>query len=275
MLNNRAMTSLLLVFCLMMFLLAGMPSALAADLETTSANAAFDTTDDQCQVVDMTPDTMQPMSTTPGSAACLVAKAHEQVGNTYADYGFPSSGWCGKFISWCARNANISGAIIPQGNSSLGPEVYQPFFASRNRYYTVDEVGVTYNIQAGDICFTSGTSGSAIVHVSIVYSANATKVFTIDGSLEGSVKYMSYELSDNVVGFARPAYGGVGHSWNVWNFNAYNHWRHCANCNAFSSGTHTATNTGACSVCRYDPNISVNKQPGFVAGTQKSWKPEE
>ena len=35
------------------------------------------------------------------------------------------------------------------------------------------------------------------------------------------------------------------------------------------------TATGACSVCRYDPNITINKQPGLVTESQTPWKPEE
>ena len=220
--QKRPLSSAILALSLILCLTVAAPVAHATEAVSAPEEVLTDTSDDCCAAVDLSGGMAETMSTVPGSAACLVAKAKSQVGNSYSVYGFPASGgWCARFISWCASYSNIASNVIPRYPQYASPSQFQAFYESHGRYYSVYDVGVTESIRVGDICFTAQPNSSSIEYGSIVRSISGTTVYTIDGSLQGQVQERSYRFYeeaagtrdvDGVVGFAHPAYGSSSHS---------------------------------------------------------------
>ena len=132
----------------------------------------------------------------------IVGVAKTQIGytegannkNKYSDYyNNPNQPWCGYFISWCARQANISTSIVP--NSGLASA-----FKNVGTYH---KTGSGYIPQTGDFAYYS--SG----HVSIVerYDEATGKVWLIDGNWSDKVSNHSVSLTSTAVeGYASPNY---------------------------------------------------------------------
>ena len=83
-------------------------------------------------------------------------------------YGLPFQAWCASFVSWCARQAEISTDIL--GKSALASPRWGYFDIP---YYS----GTTYTPKPGDLFFTRGFS-----HVGIVYSIEGEDFYCIEGN---------------------------------------------------------------------------------------------
>ncbi|MEG1560035.1 MAG: peptidoglycan-binding protein [Clostridia bacterium] len=115
-------------------------------------------------------------------------------GNNYA--------WCTTFIGWCARQAGIPLAVLPN------------FARCTNAYnYILPDAGATmhgrgsgYLPVQGDLIFF-GTSNSSITHMGIVDLSDETNVFFIAGNDTDSVAYRNISLSSSEIwGYASPDY---------------------------------------------------------------------
>lgn len=145
---------------------------------------------------------------TGNQAADLVAVALTQVGyaegsnnaNKYAEsYGNANQPWCGFFISWCARQAGIPTAVIPDtGLSSVFKGIGT--FHARSSGYTP---------QLGDILMYDYDGDGSPEHVSIVekFTASTNSVTVIDGNWSDKVSHHTASMTDsNVLGFTTPTY---------------------------------------------------------------------
>ncbi len=139
---------------------------------------------------------------TGNQAMDLVAVATTQIGyvegannnNKYADYfNNPNQPWCGYFISWCARQANIPVSVIPSSGLASAFKTLGTFHAT----------GSGYIPKPGDIAYYSQG------HVSIVerYDEAEGKVWLIDGNWSDKVSHHSVSLTNAAVeGYASPNY---------------------------------------------------------------------
>lgn len=145
---------------------------------------------------------------TGNQAADLVAVAKTQVGyvegtnnyNKYAEsYGNANQPWCGYFISWCARQAGIPKAVIP--DAGLASAFYGiGTYHSRTSGYVP---------QIGDILLYDYNYNNSPDHVSIVekYTASTKTVTVIDGNWSDKVSNHTASMSNaDVMGFVTPAY---------------------------------------------------------------------
>ncbi len=134
--------------------------------------------------------------------ADLIGVARTQIGyvegsnnyNKYAEsFGNANQPWCGFFISWCARQANIPTAVIPNSGLASAFKTIGTFHA-RSSGYTP---------KAGDlVIFDYG-------HVSIVerFDTATGKAWVIDGNWSDKVSNHTVSLTDtSVSGFTTPSY---------------------------------------------------------------------
>ena len=145
---------------------------------------------------------------TGNQAADLVAVALTQVGyvegannaNKYAEsYGNANQPWCGFFISWCARQAGIPTAVIPDTGLSSAFKNIGVFHARNSGYIP----------QLGDIMMYDYDGDGSPEHVSIVekYTASANTVTVVDGNWSDKVSNHTASMSDgNILGFTTPMY---------------------------------------------------------------------
>lgn len=167
--------------CAAVLLLAVLPLSVRADYENTYVN-------------------------TGNQAADLVGVAKTQIGyregsdnyNKYAAYfGNPNSPWCGYFVSWCARQANIPTAILPNTGWADGFNNSGVFHERTSGYLP----------QTGDLMLYGDYYDT--YHVSIVerYDASTGRVWVIDGNWSDQVSHHFETLqSSEVAGFITPNY---------------------------------------------------------------------
>ncbi|MBQ9415211.1 MAG: CHAP domain-containing protein [Clostridia bacterium] len=145
-------------------------------------------------------------SNTGNQAADLVGVAKTQIGyhegsnnyNKYGQYfGNPNAQWCGYFVSWCARQANIPTSILPNTGWSDG-------FNTCGVYH---ERSSGYIPQIGDLMIYGSYYDT--YHVSIVerYDSINKCVWVIDGNWSDQVSSHSEKLTESeVAGFITPNY---------------------------------------------------------------------
>ncbi len=141
----------------------------------------------------------------------IVKVAQTQIGyhegpdndNKYgAAFGQNGLGWCGLFVAWCARQADIPEAILPNTGLATG----------YNQYGTVHPKGDGYIPLPGDLALFYGESPSQATHVSIVESYNTAtnQVTVIDGNWTDQVNHHSDPYSpggkSEVSGYVVPHY---------------------------------------------------------------------
>ncbi|MBQ3094725.1 MAG: hypothetical protein IJC52_06100 [Clostridia bacterium] len=136
----------------------------------------------------------------------LVAVAKTQVGykegdNNYNKYGksfgYPNEAWCGFFLSWCARQANIPTAVIPTSGMA----------SAFGKIGTFHERTSGYIPQRGDLMLYGERNDA--YHVSIVekYTASTKTVTVIDGNWSDKVSNHSTTMDNaEVAGFVTPQY---------------------------------------------------------------------
>ena len=115
-------------------------------------------------------------------------------------YGYPYQPWCAMFVSWCARQADISKSIL-SNSAKAGPQPQNFDIA----YYP----GTEYTPVPGDLVFKSEFS-----HVGLVYEVKGDIVITIEGNVnydddenDGfTVCFRERKISESVFGV--PEYEG-------------------------------------------------------------------
>lgn len=96
----------------------------------------------------------------------------------YGDwYGLPEQEWCAMFVSWCARQAEVSTDIIRK-NSWVHP----------NSFGVATRSGADYVPQPGDLFFSKGYG-----HVGLVWYVEGEFFY----SIEGNAKYHDYTVPDD------------------------------------------------------------------------------
>ena len=120
-------------------------------------------------------------------------------------YGYPYADWCGCFVNWCARKANVSTSVLKKTGLTKPSNWGLTGFRSSERLP-----------QPGDLFFKCNTSGSYAGHVGIVYKVDVSKniCYTIEGNTGSRpgdgcayiVKIVERTLSQHVYG--SPNYSG-------------------------------------------------------------------
>lgn len=120
---------------------------------------------------------------------------------------YTSGAWCCAFVSWCARQANISTAVIPDTASCT--DMYNKLSNQK-----VTSLKSYYFPKAGDLVFFSSTySMSNIDHIGIVTGTSGSTFYVIEGNYDAwdglghRVARTSYTTSSaKVLAFASPNY---------------------------------------------------------------------
>ena len=116
----------------------------------------------------------------------ILAVAFTQLGYTeleendtrYGDWlGYPYQPWCASFVSWCARQADISTDILKSSPR-----------ANPREYGIKSYAGSEYTPQPGDIFFTE-----KYTHVGLVWYVEGDFFYCI----EGNAKYHDYQVEDD------------------------------------------------------------------------------
>ena len=106
-------------------------------------------------------------------------------GNSYAD-------WCGYFVSWCARQANVPTSVLPKQGWAKASAWGLSTFTANERMP-----------QSGDLYFR-GTA-----HVGFVYYVSGNYFYTLEGNSVGDkVVTRALSLYSSSYSFASPNYGG-------------------------------------------------------------------
>ena len=96
----------------------------------------------------------------------------------YGDwYGLPEQEWCAMFVSWCARQAEVSTDIIRKNS-----------WAHPNSFGVATRSGADYVPQPGDLFFSKGYG-----HVGLVWYVEGEFFY----SIEGNAKYHDYMVPDD------------------------------------------------------------------------------
>lgn len=136
----------------------------------------------------------------------IIGVALTQVGYTEGEnndtkygswYGLPYQPWCATFISWCARQAEISTNILQKTGRASARYFGIPYYS-----------GTKYTPLPGDLFFTKG-----FTHVGIVYDTDGEYFYCIEGNANTELSVDGYyviinkrKISDYYFGV--PAYEG-------------------------------------------------------------------
>ena len=128
--------------------------------------------------------------------------------------------WCAVFVAWCFVQAYGKDAALkllcqptkPANNAGAGCKYARNYFKNKGQLYTSDP-------QPGDMIFFYSKDKSQIQHTGLVYKADSSKVYTIEGNTSGAsgvvangggVCKKSYSLGyERLAGYGRPAYGNT------------------------------------------------------------------
>lgn len=106
--------------------------------------------------------------------------------------------WCVVFLSWCADQARLVGAIPKENNVSNMMRYYQNLGRFYPREARIPSVG--------DLIFFSSSAGR---HIGLVLATDGKRVATVEGNTSNAVRLRDYSLSDSsIVGWGAPDYDG-------------------------------------------------------------------
>jgi len=129
-------------------------------------------------------------------------------------YGINPGAWCAMFVSWCANQAGIPSSIVyKHASCDLGMQ----WFQNKGQFQFSKAVtpSTTYTPKRGDIIYfrTKTNQITDSTHVGIVYAADASTVYTIEGNTSNKCARKSYSTSSAyIIGYGTPAYTGGGSS---------------------------------------------------------------
>lgn len=114
--------------------------------------------------------------------------------------------WCAKFVRWCAHEAAIPAAVIP---NEAWCDDFRAYYIKDRRYFP----RTGYAPKAGDIvCFHWGQAETAydhVQHIGIVEAADQNYVYTIEGNsgIYGRVCAWKYPIgAASILGYCSPCY---------------------------------------------------------------------
>ena len=177
-------------------------------------------------------------------------------------YGTANLDWCGAFVTWCARQAEVSTDILARcAIADPNPGYYNI------PYYTSD----VYTPQPGDLFFTKHYS-----HVGLVYYVEGDYFYTVEGNTndtgeENSGFVMSHKRALADYYFGVPAYEGCDkdHTYTRGQDTAHPHKDYyvCSVCGDkyYNGSTAVVENCGSCISCR----CSTVHAGGYLCVTQE------
>lgn len=206
-----------------------------------------------CAYVDE--DSVATMNTVGGSGNCLVYTAEGELGEGedadkstkygewYAEYSgydyFITANWCVMFVSWCAKEANISNDVIDYIG---GEDLMLDFFDLQGRYYSRSVAVNSLAPTTGDIVFFTW-GGQEADHVGIVRYVDASYIYVVHGnSSQNDVGFTTYNRNNSqIFGYAKPAYASTGHTYGSdYQKDGTQHWLECENCGCeYEMGLHS------------------------------------
>lgn len=137
----------------------------------------------------------------------IIDIASQEVGNNYSKYGLYSD-WCARFVSWCAKQANIPETEIkPYDSVWKGIQ----WFDSKGRFKESAYRGGNYTPNVGDIIFINWFGLLGLYdgnHTGLVAKVENGRVYTIEGNTNGYenmfwqssvVSAQSYPLNSQVI----------------------------------------------------------------------------
>ncbi len=129
--------------------------------------------------------------------------AVDQYGNGKQTYAYP---WCASFVSYCARTAGISSAVLP---TSVSCARWVSYFSSVGQYRSRTS---GYVPRQGDLIFYRSKGATVSDHVGIVRYTCGGMVYTIEGNSDNQVSLKCYALNNTyILGYATPNYrAGAG-----------------------------------------------------------------
>lgn len=96
----------------------------------------------------------------------------------YGDWGgYARQPWCANFVSWCARQADISSDVLKKSPRARPDYFEVPYYP-----------GTEYTPQPGDLFFTDG-----FTHTGFVWYVEGEFFYTV----EGNAKYHDYQIPDD------------------------------------------------------------------------------
>ena len=123
-------------------------------------------------------------------------------------YGINPGAWCAMFVSWCANQAGIPSSIVyKHASCDLGMQ----WFQNKGKWQWSPACGGSYTPKRGDIIYfrTKTNQVTDSTHVGIVYAADASTVYTIEGNTSNKCARKSYSTSSAyILGYGTPAYTG-------------------------------------------------------------------
>ena len=194
---------LALVLCVMTFVTA-LPLTSFAAYENTHTNTGN-------QIEDLISVATTQIGYTEGNSTSQMGGTSGGSGNytKYGKwYGINPGAWCAMFVSWCANQAGISSSIVPKHASC---DIGMQWFQNNGKWKWSKALGGSYTPKRGDIIYfrtnTSITYDST--HVGIVYAADSSTVYTIEGNTSNKCARKSYSTgSAYILGYGTPAYTG-------------------------------------------------------------------
>ena len=197
--TKRLLALLLAVMTVVMVALPGVTYVSAEDYPNTHVNTG-----------DQRHDIVQIALTQLGYTESTTDKSGSNGYTKYGDfYGYPYADWCGCFINWCARKAEIPTSVLPRTGLTKPNNWGLTAFRSSDRIP-----------QPGDIFFKCWTNGNYAGHVGIVYQVDVDRniCYTIEGNTGSRpgdgcayiVKIVERTLSQHAYG--SPNYSGSSNS---------------------------------------------------------------
>ena len=203
--TKKLLALLLAVMTATMLLLPGVASVSAEDFPNTHTNTG-----------DQRHDIVQIALTQLGYTESTTDKKGSNGYTKYGDfYGHPYADWCGCFINWCARQAEIPTSVLARTGLTKPSNWGLTGFRSSER-----------TPQPGDLFFKCWDSGNYAGHVGIVYRVDVENniCYTIEGNTGARpgdgcayiVKIVERTLSQHV--YASPNYSGSSNSGHTHNY---------------------------------------------------------
>ncbi|MBR4211612.1 MAG: CHAP domain-containing protein, partial [Oscillibacter sp.] len=149
----------------------------------------------------------------------LTQEGYEEVGDNRTKYNVwfydgknVSAAWCAIFISWCANQANIPTSIIKKNALA---SYFSTSSMRRNSFGTATAFAFGSDTpRPGDIAYIDVDNDGVSNHVGLVYDADSSYVYTIEGNTSNKAMRRRYNAntgrlssSTQIVFFARPRYG--------------------------------------------------------------------
>lgn len=119
------------------------------------------------------------------------------------DSAFEKAKWSSMFLAWCGNEIGLSDA---QYGYYACSEYWVTWFKNNNAYHEVKD----YTPQVGDMIFFDYDNNGTSDHNGLVKSTDGSKVYAIEGNVDGVVKECEYALNDTrLKGYGTPLFDKV------------------------------------------------------------------